>query len=143
MKKVYTDRHSIVDKGTEHDYSELTGGEMEPAHLWERHTEEAVELNLKTRTPSRRTEIQQDKMECRLTGGSTTDIGQRRIAIPDEKDDDKRNLDGSWLSVNTLCGLSRLRGQRGVMDEEQQWTEGGQHRRLGRKQLSYGIDSFS
>ena len=76
MKKVYTDRHSSVDKGTEQDYSELTGGEMEPAHLWERHTEEAVELNLKASPPSRRTEIQQDKVECRLAGGSSTDLGK-------------------------------------------------------------------
>ena len=66
MERVYTDRHSSVDKGTEQDYLELTDGEMKPAHLWERHTDEAVELNLKARPPSRRTEIQQDKIECRL-----------------------------------------------------------------------------
>ena len=63
MEKVYTDRHSSVDKVTEQDYSELTGGEMKPVHLWERHSEEAVELNLKARQPSRRTEIQQDKTD--------------------------------------------------------------------------------
>ena len=28
IEKVCTDRHSSVDKGTEQDYSELTGGEM-------------------------------------------------------------------------------------------------------------------
>ena len=134
MEKVYTDRHSIVDKGTEQDYSELTDGEMEPAHLWERHTEEVVELNLKARLPSRRTEIQQDKIECRLAEGSSTDLGQRRIAIPDEKDADKRDLDGRWLPVNTRCGLARGRGRRGVMDQEQKWTKGGQRQRPSEEQ---------
>ena len=35
MEKVYTDRHSCVDEGTEQDYSELAGGEMMPAHMLE------------------------------------------------------------------------------------------------------------
>ena len=98
MEKVYSDRHSSVNKGTEQGYSELTGEEMEPVHLWERHTKEVVELNLKAGTPSRRTEIQQDKIECRLGGGTSTDIGQIRIAIPDEKDADKR----TWMNVGCL-----------------------------------------
>ena len=33
MKKVYTDRHSSVDEGTEQDYSELASGEFVLAHL--------------------------------------------------------------------------------------------------------------
>ena len=63
MERDNTERRGSVDKGTEQDYLELTGGNMEPAHLFERQTEEAVELNLKARTPPRRTEKQQRPSE--------------------------------------------------------------------------------
>ena len=63
MEKDNNERRGSVDKETEQDYLELTGGEMEPVHLLKRQTEEAVELSLKARTPSRRTEKQQRPSE--------------------------------------------------------------------------------
>ena len=118
MEKDNTERRGSVDKGIEEDYLELTGGKMEPAHLLERQTEEAVELNLKARTPSRRTEKQQRPSE--------------ELQWMEEGQQQRPSEEQQWMEG----------GQQQRPSEEQQWMERGQHRRLGQEQLSYGLNSF-
>ena len=105
MEKDNTERRSSVDKETEQDYLELTDGEIDPAHLLKRQTEEAVELNLKARTPSRRTEKYQRPSEEQqwMKGGQQQHPSQEQ----------------QWMEG----------GQQQRPSEEQQWMERRQHRR--------------
>ena len=82
MEKDNTERRSSVDKETEQNYLELTGREMEPAHLLERKTEEAVELNLKATTPARRTEKYQRPSEEQqwMEGRQHQRLGQEQLS---------------------------------------------------------------
>ena len=105
MEKDNTARRSSVDKETEQDYLELTGGEMEPAYLLKRKIEEAVEPNLKARTPSRRTEkYQRSSEEQQWMKG-----GQQQRPSKEQQ----------WMAG----------GQQQRPSEEQQWMEGGQRQR--------------